>query len=291
MVKKFYMETKDSTLESAILDVWKNAAENNMSGESSFEVGTDRYRDHTQEITPGQQVEESFENINETSDGGPKQEDVQKESVLNLKNTVINMWQEAADTHVDPKDREELDKAPGDTAKKMKRAAEPKPMVATEALDKVNKKELKKDFDKRADDGDADIDNDGDEDDSDKFLHKKRKAISKAIGAKKEGAMKRGKDLKTFKPKPKEKKEEVDEELTIPQAQEFKVASMKHALAQVWGLEEGELPPALKKAIDAKKKDGDEDEDKEESVKKGGKTETGKKMAEIEIDPELKDKK
>ena len=115
-----------------------------------------------------------------------------------------------------------------------------------------------------------------------------------------EGGMKRvayqqqsgekGSGLKTFKPKPKEKKEEVEEELTIPQAQEFKVSSMKQALAKVWGLEEGELPPALKKAIDAKKKDGDEDEDKKESVKKGGKTETGKKMAEIEIDPELKDK-
>ena len=103
-----------------------------------------------------------------------------------------------------------------------------------------------------------------------------------------EGGMKRGKDLKTFKPKP--KKEEVEEELTIPQAQEFKVSSMKLALAKVWGLDEGELPPALKKAIDAKKKDGDEDEDKEESVKKGGKTETGKKKAEIEIDPELKEK-
>ena len=61
MVKKFYMETKDSTLESAILDVWKNAAENNMSGESSFEMGTDRYREHTQKMTPGQMEEEELE--------------------------------------------------------------------------------------------------------------------------------------------------------------------------------------------------------------------------------------
>ena len=282
MVKKFYMETKDSTLESAILDVWKNAAENNMSGEDSFEVGTDRYRDHSQKMTPGQQVEEALE----MSENG-------QEQLKGLRETILDMWKEAADTHVDPKEREELDKAPENTAKKMKRATEPKPMVATEALDKVNKKELKKDFDKRAKEGDADIDNDGDEDDSDEFLHKKRKAISKAIAAKKEaaieeGGMKRGKDLKTFKPKPKE--EEVEEELTIPQVQEFKVSSMKHALAKVWGLDEGELPPALKKAIDAKNKDDDEDEDKEESVKKGGKTETGKKKAEIEIDPELKEK-
>jgi hypothetical protein len=48
-------------------------------------------------------------------------------------------------------------------------------------LDPVNKKALKKDFASRAKAGDADIDNDGDEDESDKFLHKKRQAISKAI--------------------------------------------------------------------------------------------------------------
>ena len=375
MVKKFYMETKDSTLESAILDVWKNAAENNMSGEDSFEVGTDRYRDHTQGMTPGQQVEEAlemsdedFDNFLETLSGeeldafdegigsfiqkrtglgvGGKAarvkhlqtkakkakgkasyaQDVDKakaditkhkeagkaykaqkktakkqakakrrggadmayaeydptvdesikingqEQIKGLRATVLDMWKEAADTHVDPKEREELDKEPdgrggAETAKKMKRADEPKPMVASEALSAKQKK--------------IDVDGDGEIEASD--LAKLRKK-----GAKKEGAMKRGKDLKTFKPKPKE--EEVDEELTIPQAQEFKVASMKHALAKVWGLEEGELPPALKKAIAAKKKNGDEDEYKEESVKNGGKTETGKKMAEIEIDPELKEK-
>ena len=55
---------------------------------------------------------------------------------------------------------------------------------------------------------DDDIDNDGDVDSSDKYLAKRRKAISKAI-KKDEGAMKRGKDLDTFKPKP--KKEEVKE--------------------------------------------------------------------------------
>lgn len=47
----------------------------------------------------------------------------------------------------------------------------------SEAMDPVNKKALKKDFDDRED---KDIDNDGDVDDSDEYLHKKRKAISKA---------------------------------------------------------------------------------------------------------------
>ena len=45
-------------------------------------------------------------------------------------------------------------------------------------LDPVNKKAVKKKFDDRED---KDIDNDGDTDASDKFLHKKRKAITKAI--------------------------------------------------------------------------------------------------------------
>jgi len=45
-------------------------------------------------------------------------------------------------------------------------------------LDAVNKKAVKKKF---ADRDDKDIDNDGDTDASDKFLHKKRKAITKAI--------------------------------------------------------------------------------------------------------------
>ena len=45
-------------------------------------------------------------------------------------------------------------------------------------LDPVNKKALKKDFDDRKD---KDIDNDGDVDSSDKYLAKRRKAVSKAI--------------------------------------------------------------------------------------------------------------
>lgn len=47
-----------------------------------------------------------------------------------------------------------------------------------EGLDKVDKKAVKKDFDDRKD---KDIDNDGDADKNDKYLHKRRKAVSKAI--------------------------------------------------------------------------------------------------------------
>ena len=50
--------------------------------------------------------------------------------------------------------------------------------IVSEAMDPVNKDAVKKKF---ADRKDKDIDNDGDVDSSDKFLHKRRKAISKAM--------------------------------------------------------------------------------------------------------------
>ena len=52
------------------------------------------------------------------------------------------------------------------------------PLIAEKSLDPVDKKELKG---KHKDRTDKDIDNDGDVDSSDKYLHKKRKAISKAM--------------------------------------------------------------------------------------------------------------
>ena len=52
-----------------------------------------------------------------------------------------------------------------------------------EGMDKVDKKALKKKFKDRKD---KDIDNDGDVDDSDEYLHKRRKAISKAVESKKD---------------------------------------------------------------------------------------------------------
>ena len=50
--------------------------------------------------------------------------------------------------------------------------------IVEKKLDPVNKDAVKKKFDDRKD---KDIDNDGDVDSTDKYLHKRRKAISKAI--------------------------------------------------------------------------------------------------------------
>ena len=233
-------------------------------------------------------------------------------------------------------------------------------------LDPVNKDAVKKDFDDRKD---KDIDNDGDVDSTDKYLHKRRKAVSKAIA--KEGledktdnpansqhmcaknvvheewgagqpihgqhadpdengeiawydvmfehgiemgvsinelkvtkeAMhnshnkdhdKENDGKKVLKAK---KHEEVKESYEIgtdeyrkhtqdvtpgengewATARDFKVSSMKEALAKVWGLEE-------------KKLDKTEEDDKIAPVK-GKKTMTGGDVAEVEVDPEKKEGK
>ena len=120
-------------------------------------------------------------------------------------------------------------------------------VAVEEKLDPVNKKALKKDFDDRKD---KDIDNDGDVDDSDKYLAKRRKAVSKAIA----------------------KEETIQAQ--IDKAKEFKIQDMKSALAQVWGMEEGKNP--FKK-----------EEEEKPVITKGGKTLTGKKPAEIDVKPKI----
>jgi hypothetical protein len=69
--------------------------------------------------------------------------------------------------------------------KKDKKAPETDKDDDGEGMDAVDKKALKKDYDDRAKDGDGDLDNDGDEDKTDKYLHKRRQAVTKAIGKKK----------------------------------------------------------------------------------------------------------
>ena len=83
-----------------------------------------------------------------------------------------------------------------------------------EGLDKVQPKAVKKKF---ADRKDKDIDNDGDVDSSDKYLHKRRKAISKAI-----------------------KKEDIADKVTETIAK--KNMSMREALSKVWKTSAGKNP-------------------------------------------------
>ena len=163
---------------------------------------------------------------------------------------------------------------------------------------------------------DGDIDNDGDKDSTDKYLAKRRKAISKAIkkDKKEETDLEEGPfspksskiqtkvapAVRTFKSKekPKSKKEEVEESYEIGtdeyrkhtqdvtpgedgewvDAVKKKNESMRQALAKVWNTTEDKNPF---------KKEAKKDLTKEV---KNGKTMTGKKIASVDINPTIKEK-
>ena len=155
-----------------------------------------------------------------------------------LENSVLRVWQEAA--------------------KKQ------------EKLDPVNKKAVKKDFDDRKD---KDIDNDGDTDDSDKFLHKKRKAISKAM--KKDEGTKEAFEYGTpeatensLKVTPGQSTDDWNKQVGVMQERQ---SSMREALAKMWGVDEGHNP--FKK-------------EEEKNPKKEGKTMTGKPMTKVAVNSE-----
>jgi len=124
-------------------------------------------------------------------------------------------------------------------------------------LDKVNPKAVKKDFDDRKD---KDIDNDGDVDDSDKFLHKRRKAVSKAINSQKE---------------------------SIERYHETKKGSLRDAVLQMWG---------EKHTPDHKEDEKNEKKSLTKEKKSGTKnmTDTGKEMTKVDVDvkmPKMENKK
>ena len=148
--------------------------------------------------------------------------------------------------------------------------------VKTE-MDKVNKVALGKKFKDRKD---KDIDNDGDVDSSDKYLHKRRKAVSKAIKSetKKENfevGTKARRDH-TIETTPGQSKEDFEKQVEVMHK---KKNSMREALAKMWGIEEKN-----------NKNPFDKKEDKKYN-KKEGKTLTGKPETKIEVEPKMEKKK
>ena len=163
---------------------------------------------------------------------------------------------EKHDTHVDPKDRDELDKEPdarggAETAKKMKRAKEPAPGQMAEAQS-------------------------GDKEAYKKFFN----AALKKFKVNSPAELK-GDDKKKFYDYIDANWEGDNEkaEGAMSQVREFKIQAMKAALAKVWGIDEhkGDKPH----------KHPHEEDEKE--VVKDGKTATGKKAAVIDLKPKIKD--
>ena len=144
-----------------------------------------------------------------------------------------------------------------------------------EKLDKVNKVALGKKFKDRKD---KDIDNDGDVDSSDKYLHKRRQAVSKAI--KKENYEVGTKERRdhTIETTPGQSKEDFEKQVEVMHK---KKNSMREALAKMWGIEEKNN----KNPFDNMK------EKKYNKEKKEGKTMTGKPETKVEVEPEVNEKK
>ena len=174
-----------------------------------------------------------------------------------------------------------------------------KAAVKNEKMDAVNKTAVKKKFDDRKD---KDIDNDGDVDSSDKYLHKRRKAISKAIKSEdlaKDDEKSVGKVIKGLKKAVKihqgqvdsltkdikdsyeyGTKEATENSLNITPGQstddwnkqvgimQEKQTSMREAIAKMWGVDEGHNP--FKK-------------EEVKTSKKEGKTMTGKSETKVTI--------
>ena len=148
--------------------------------------------------------------------------------------------------------------------------------VVSEGLDKLNPVAVKKKFDDRKD---KDIDNDGDTDSTDKYLHKRRAAISKAmkeeLGKEDEpkvqkiiGKLKKASDAHAGQAKDLEK-------------------AMKEAISQD---DHGEKINQDKKDAAMKKTDAKKTFKELRQVKLGdkGKTATGKEAGVIELEPQAR---
>jgi len=153
-------------------------------------------------------------------------------------------------------------------------------------LDKVNPVAVKKKFDDRKD---KDIDNDGDVDSTDKYLHKRRKAISKAVkdedldeGRMKElhGYMEKGMSAQEIA-----KKMKLDVKTIEALMDEKEVKEVKEGK---YVGDTGMVEKAAKHISDMWKeasKSKTEEEEPKKKEEKDAKTMTGKPMTKVEVSP------
>ena len=152
-------------------------------------------------------------------------------------------------------------------------------------LDKVNPVAVKKKFDDRKD---KDIDNDGDVDSTDKYLHKRRKAISKAVqdefdldeGRMKElhGYMEKGMSAQEIA-----KKMKLDVKTIEALMDEKEVKEVKEEVKEGNSLAERSARAITSMWKDASPKTEEENPKKKEE--KDAKTMTGKPMTKVEVSP------
>ena len=200
-----------------------------------------------------------------------------------LENSILSVWSEAAKKEGNAfgqavmSAKEKGDKSfvfagkkydVEESLKKMKETNKNDKSDDGEGMDAVQPKAVKKKFKDRKD---KDIDNDGDVDSTDKYLHKRRKAVSKAISKENFEVGTKERTDHTLNVTPGQSPEEFEQQVSIMHK---KKNSMREALAKMWGIEEG------KNVFEKNPK-------KEEKKVKAEKTMTGKKTTEVKVDPDL----
>ena len=176
-----------------------------------------------------------------------------------LEQSVLGVWQTAIDegeARMDGRTKQ---------YKEHRAKLESRRSKAQEKLDPVGKE-------------DGDIDNDGDKDSTDKYLAKRRKAISKAIKKDKKEEVEESYEIGTDEYRKHTQDVTPGEDGEWVDAVKNKNESMREALAKVWNTTEDKNPF---------KKEAKKDLTKEV---KDGKTMTGKKIASVDINPSIKEK-
>ena len=211
-----------------------------------------------------------------------------KRKKSSLENSILSVWSEAAKKEGNAfgqavmSAKEKGDKSfmfagkkydVEESLKKMKETNKNDKSDDGEGMDAVQPKAVKKKFKDRKD---KDIDNDGDVDSSDKYLHKRRKAVSKAISKENFEVGTKARRDHTIETTPGQSKEDFEKQVEVMHK---KKNSMREALAKMWGIEEKN-----------NKNPFDKKEDKKYN-KKEGKTLTGKPETKIEVEPKMEKKK
>ena len=292
---KKYLDTKGGTLESSILDVWKQAAvvtETNKNDKSDDGEGLDSVQPKAVKKKFANRKDKDIDNDGDTDSSDEylhkRRKAVSKavstdEQLAKIKgNTPADHGRRAAveddieraEKKGDKKLAKKLKEMGGTYMSAARQLKDPKKemMVSLKGKVKVIDKSDWPMFQKK---GYVQAE----QTEIDEYITKEgaRKKVAGGDGRMDEGGMKRGKDLKTFKPKPKKEDVALDENADeYTNTSYCTVQSMRAGLHQVWG--EAHVPG--------------HDEDEDEKVKgPKAKTDTGKKAANIDVKPEITEKK
>jgi hypothetical protein len=265
---KKYLETKKNSLESSVLGVWKTAIEEGYARESIEEMHslTDEELDQmtNEEIDLFELDDEMFEAAMKKKSAGDRKAAAKKKAkwakTSGGKKAALKSKKRAAKVR---SGTVKVDKSKSKVAKKRAKLYSGNDRNLPdmgEALMQIRAE--KQDLDEAS----------GDKEAYKKFFDAALKKFKVSSPAELEGDQKK----KFFDYVDKNWEGDNEKaEAAMSQVREYKIQSMKAALAQVWGMEEGKNPFKA------------EDDDKE--VKKNSKTDTGKKAAVIDVNPKIAD--